>query len=98
MNILKNILGYTVLAGGGSVALSFFIDAYFQDIAIMLLMVASIIIAVYDVFTSGESAIRVQFTSIRRPEEAGMDASKDEKSGIYYALGVIVFGSVILVL
>lgn len=98
MNAIKNIGLYTIVAGGGSVALSFFINNTWQQFAIGGLMIGAILIAVYDALTDGKSIIRLQFAPVRRPKESDVEAKKDELSGVYFAIGVIMFGGIALII
>lgn len=98
MNAMKDIFIYTGIVGGGSVSLSYLVPEFWQPFAIVMLMISAVAIGIHDYVTAGESAISVQTTSMRRanPKEAGVEVEKTESSGIYFAAGVLIFGSLVL--
>lgn len=98
MNPIKNLLMYTVFAGGGSVGLGYyFIDEYFLPFAIGGLIVFSLLATVYE-FITDKRKFSLNFEGVNRGPESEYAAEGNQLSVVYYTVGVIIFGSIILLL
>lgn len=98
MNFVKNLVIYTLFAGGGSIGISYyFISDAFLTYAILGLIIFSLLTTVYELITDGRKFSLNFQTHGHNDPEGQYAADGDQMSVVYYTVGVIIFGMAVII-
>jgi len=99
---LKSILLFGLIGGGGSIAATFFIASAWQNFAIYALIGISVLVAIYSlVFKDGKiklSSTGVSPGVVARSREDPKVKTGEGPTAVFYAVGVVFFGLIVLLL
>lgn len=98
MNIIKNLVIHMLFAGCGSVALGYyFVPDYFLSHAIGLLIIGSLLVTVAE-FVTDYRIYSVNFHSVSGGSDGQYAAEGNQMSVVYYMIGTILAGAIVLLL
>lgn len=96
MNMIKNLLIYTVFTGIGSVTLAYyFISAYMLQFTILSLIGTSLLCTVYEIITE-EKKFSLNFENVHQGPNSKYSADSDQMSIVYHTIGTIIAGAIVL--
>lgn len=85
---------YFVFAGGGSIALVYFVPVAQRFLAVILTMIISVGLVIQEaVSDDGASSFQLQLSSHPQPSDSPFTVPKNGLSVDYYSAGVFVFGT-----
>jgi hypothetical protein len=94
---VSNVLVYTVIAGGGSVGLVYFVPESWRSLGIIGLMTTTALLVVQEVLSDGTNgSFSFQVSPTRASSGGSAEVGSDGGSVYYYALGVLSFGTIAL--
>lgn len=97
MSKIRNLIVFSGIAGGGSIALTYFVPATWRFLSIIGIMIMSVLLAIQAVVSDdGASNFRLQLSPTRAPSGSDADVESNESSVFYYVFGVLLFGTIAL--
>lgn len=98
MNIIKNLVIHMLFAGCGSIALGYyFVSDYFLPYAIGFLIIASLLATVAE-FVIDHRVYSLNFERVPSGSDSQCAAEGNQMSVVYYMIGTILAGSIVLLL
>ena len=91
MNKVTNLIIYTVILGGLSIGLVYFIPPFWRDIAVYSMLGLGVLVSVQN-YVSDDSIFYAQLSPTRGPEESSSTIPNNANSAYYYTLGLLLFG------